>query len=42
MNLPFPFLAFAPDGSYVPRILFLNSEGELLTDVINEQVHLQK
>ena len=28
----------SPDGSYVPRILFLNPEGELLSDVINEQV----
>lgn len=28
----------SPDGSYVPRILFLNSNGELLKDVTNEQV----
>ena len=27
---------FAPDGSYVPRILFLSPRGELLSDVINE------
>jgi hypothetical protein len=29
---------FAPDGSYVPRILFLNPQGELLLHVTNEQV----
>ena len=29
-------LRLSPDGSYVPRILFLNPRGELLSDVINE------
>jgi len=31
---------FSPDGSYVPRILFLNPAGELFVDVINEKVTL--
>lgn len=27
---------YAPDGGYIPRILFFNSEGELQEDIINE------
>ncbi|CAH1775043.1 unnamed protein product [Owenia fusiformis] len=27
---------YKPDGGYIPRILFLNSAGEVQTDIINE------
>ena len=28
---------FKPDGGYIPRIFFLQPDGSLLTDVINEK-----
>ncbi|EDV22171.1 uncharacterized protein TRIADDRAFT_59397 [Trichoplax adhaerens] len=28
--------AYAPDGVYYPRILFLNSDGEVLENIFNE------
>lgn len=27
---------YSPDGGYIPRILFLNSAGEVQTDVFNK------
>jgi protein-disulfide reductase (glutathione) len=29
--------AFKPDGGYIPRVLFLNPAGEVLTEVQNKQ-----
>lgn len=29
--------AFAPDGGYIPRIIFIDPAGNVLTDVINEK-----
>lgn len=28
---------YMPDGDYVPRVLFLNSQGVLMTDVVNDR-----